>query len=99
MHRTRAYLASAFLFFAAACSSPMDRGPEPPPGLENVVGYAILRPGVAACGQPGFETLDGLRSAGYKTVVNLRMASEDPSPIEEGEKLRQLGLDYVHIPM
>ncbi|MBK9384343.1 MAG: hypothetical protein IPN34_05915 [Planctomycetes bacterium] len=83
-----------------SCASDAPDGEEPPPpALENVKGYAVLRPGVAAAGQPEKEMLEALTSHGYKTVVNLRQASEDPSPIEEGGKLRELGLEYVHLPM
>jgi uncharacterized protein (TIGR01244 family) len=83
-----------------SCSSDAPEGEEPPPpALENLKGYAVLRPGVAAAGQPDKLMLEALPSHGYKTVVNLRQASEDPSPIEEGGKLRDLGLEYVHIPM
>jgi uncharacterized protein (TIGR01244 family) len=83
-----------------ACSGgAADGPPKPPPALEDLKGYAVLEPGVAAAGQPDVATLEGLRSHGYRTVVNLRMASEDPSPIEEGTQVRATGVEYVHIPM
>ncbi|MBL8898748.1 MAG: protein tyrosine phosphatase family protein [Planctomycetes bacterium] len=100
MHHLRNAAFSLGLAAFTACSSSVPQGEEPPPpALENVKGYAVLRPGVAAAGQPDKEVLEALKSHGYKTIVNLRQASEDPSPIEEGGKLRELGLEYVHLPM
>lgn len=87
------------LLVLAGCAS-SDPQPEAlPPQLDSVEGYVALAPGIAAAGQPSQDLIDGLSSLGYRTVVNLRMASEDPSPIEEGTKVRNAGLEYVHIPM
>jgi uncharacterized protein (TIGR01244 family) len=92
-------LGSGLLGLAACAGSAPDASSQPPPAVESLKGYAVLEPGVAAAGQPDADTLEGLAGHGYKTVVNLRMASEDPSPIEEGAKVRESGLEYVHIPM
>lgn len=50
--------------------------------------------------QPTEEQLKQLAEEGFKSVVNLRMSGEKEQPLspdEEGEKVRDLGLEYVHI--
>lgn len=95
----RSATGSVLLALAASCSGPAPAPNEPPPELHTVEGFAVLEPGVAAAGQPDEALIQSLASEGYRTVVNLRMASEDPSPIEEGPRVRNAGLEYVHIPM
>lgn len=53
-------------------------------------------------GQPTREELGRLAQAGFKTVVNLRMAGEPNQPLSpkaEGDVARQAGLNYLHIPV
>lgn len=49
-------------------------------------------------GQPSRECLDAIHDLGYHTVVNLRPAGEFEE-FDEGRVVRELGLDYVHIPV
>lgn len=49
-------------------------------------------------GQPGRECLKAARAAGYRTVVNLRAAGEFDA-FDEDRVVRELGLDYVCIPV
>jgi uncharacterized protein (TIGR01244 family) len=55
---------------------------------------------VIACGgATEVSALDGLKQDGFKTVINLRMASEQGAHIDENKaKAASLGLNYVHIP-
>ena len=51
--------------------------------------------------QPTEEQLKHLAEEGFKSVVNLRMPGEEEQPLspdEEGEKVRALGMEYLHIP-
>ena len=53
-------------------------------------------------GQPTKRELKKLAADGFKTIVNLRTEGEQDqplSPAEEGEKVRELGMDYVHFPV
>ncbi len=53
-------------------------------------------------GQPTEEQLEQLAQEGFKTVVNFRTAGEVEQPLspkEEGEKVRKLGIEYLHIPV
>ncbi len=53
-------------------------------------------------GQPSVEELRALPGSGVAAVVNFRREAEPDqplSPVEEGEFVRSLGLDYLHIPV
>jgi uncharacterized protein (TIGR01244 family) len=60
--------------------------------------YRVVRPTLATAGQPSPEAIGKLADVGFKTVVNLRMESEEGVP-EEGQAVRELGLGYVHVPI
>lgn len=49
-------------------------------------------------GQPSRECQEAARAAGYHTVVNLRPAGEFED-FDEACVVRELGIDYVHIPV
>jgi uncharacterized protein (TIGR01244 family) len=56
---------------------------------------------VVACGG-ATETaaLEGLKADGFKSVVNLRVATEAGANVEEGKaKAQALGLNYFHLPI
>jgi uncharacterized protein (TIGR01244 family) len=54
-------------------------------------------------GQPAKETLDSLYSVGVKMVINIRteeeMASHNLEAYDEGEYIRDMGMEYMHIPV
>lgn len=56
---------------------------------------------VVACGgATEASALDGLKQDGFKTIVNLRLATEQGANIDENRgKAQALGLKYVHIPL
>jgi len=52
--------------------------------------------------QPSENDLQQLKEQGFQAVVNFRTAGEEEQPLspdEEGEKVRGLGLEYLHIPV
>jgi uncharacterized protein (TIGR01244 family) len=52
--------------------------------------------------QPTEAQLAELKQQGFKTIVNLRQPDEPEQPLApdaEGEKVRELGMHYVHIPV
>ncbi|MDP8953110.1 MAG: protein tyrosine phosphatase family protein, partial [Actinomycetota bacterium] len=65
------------------------------PGLENP-GQPLKY--VATAGQPEEEHLRQLAEAGYRTVIDLRTSEEDPG-FDESEMVRQVGMEYVNIPV
>ena len=57
---------------------------------------------VTVGGQPSERELKQLAQDGFKTVVNLRTEGEEDQPLSpaaEGEKVRDLGMEYVHFPV
>ena len=56
---------------------------------------------VVACGgATETSALEGLKADGFKSVINLRLASEAGANIEENEaKAKALGLNYFHLPL
>lgn len=55
-------------------------------------------PGVLAAGQPNPEQLAALAAAGVRTVINLRLPTEQIE-FDETSEARNLGLRYVLIPI
>ncbi|HEX9148146.1 MAG TPA: sulfur transferase domain-containing protein, partial [Thermoanaerobaculia bacterium] len=53
---------------------------------------------IATGGQPKLSDLASLKKEGFKTIINLREASEYDAAAEEAEA-RRLGLGYVSIPV
>jgi uncharacterized protein (TIGR01244 family) len=60
--------------------------------------YVILRPGLAAGGQPTPEGLRQLKAQGFRTVINLRTDAEGGAS-EEEEAVKAQGLRYVRVPI
>jgi uncharacterized protein (TIGR01244 family) len=56
---------------------------------------------VVACGgATETSALDALKADGFKSVINLRLASEQGANIEENQaKAKALGLNYFHLPL
>jgi uncharacterized protein (TIGR01244 family) len=59
--------------------------------------YRKITPTLAAAGQPSAEALPKLGAMGFKTVINLRMPTEDQPPNERAVVEGQ-GLRYVSVP-
>ncbi len=94
----------------AACGASNDPAPaaapaEPAPVEEPSIAWSDLLPnarkplkGVVSGGQPSDDQLQLAATAGYKTVINLRMPSEDGLP-NEAERVAELGMNYVSFPI
>lgn len=60
--------------------------------------YVVVRPGLASAGRPTEQGLQQLKAQGFRTVVDLRAASEE-GVAEEKALLESQGLTYVHVPV
>ena len=52
--------------------------------------------------QPSEQDLAELKQQGFRSVVNLRLPGEEDQPLspdEEGFKVKQQGMEYLHIPV
>lgn len=66
------------------------------PGVTN---FTRVDATVACGGATDVATLDNLKKDGFKTVINLRVASEPGANIEQNQaRAKELGLKYVHVP-
>ncbi len=66
------------------------------PGVTN---FTRVDATVACGGATDIATLDNLKKDGFKTVINLRVASEPGANIEQNQaRAKELGLKYVHVP-
>jgi len=69
------------LLFAALALGAASASAGVPQAVDPVVipAYRLIRPGLAAAGQPTPEALKGLGEMGFRTVVNLRSEKEGPA--------------------
>jgi len=66
------------------------------PGVSN---FTRVDATVACGGAAEVAALDALKKDGFKTVINLRVASEPGANVEANQaRAEDLGLTYVHIP-
>jgi len=66
--------------------------------LDGVANACQMLPGLFGGGQPNAANLHGLQEAGVGTVLDLRDPME-PRPIDEPARGRQLGMEYVNVPV
>ena len=65
--------------------------------LEDSTGYAGSRVGFGGATQP--SAMPWLKSEGFATVINLRLASEDGATVKSSEAAATaIGIKYVHLP-
>ena len=88
------WLIGGLLLFPASTPAPRVPDSMDPVAVPN---YAVLRPGVAAAGQPTPDALRQLKTQGFRTVINIRTEAEGPKG--EEEIVKGLGLRYVSIPV
>ena len=65
----------------------------------GIVNFSKVDAVVACGGATETSALEGLAKDGFKSVINLRQASEANANIEQNAaKAKELGLKYIHIP-
>jgi uncharacterized protein (TIGR01244 family) len=65
----------------------------------GIVNFSKVDAVVACGGATETSALDGLAKDGFKSVINLRQATEKDANIEQNAaKAKELGLKYIHIP-
>jgi len=66
-------------------------------GISN---YTKVDAVVACGGATETSALEGLKADGFKSVINLRMATENGANVPENQaKAKALGLNYFHLPL
>lgn len=67
--------------------------------LQEIPAFLPLGEHIGSAGQPSAAQFALVAAAGYQTVVNLAKADSPGALADEPERVRGLGLDYVHIPV
>lgn len=67
--------------------------------IEGVSTFAQLDTTIACGGATSPAAIPGLGKMGFKSVINLRLASEEGAQVEaEGAAVKAAGMNYVHLP-
>jgi uncharacterized protein (TIGR01244 family) len=102
--RVRSLLVLVFLFALVVAPNAQQAVPSQaqPPAKDAVAGvrnFTKADATVACGGALTLEAYEALRQAGYKSVVNVRLATEPGVNIEEAKKAAEsAGLIYIHLP-
>ncbi len=67
--------------------------------LNAIQNFYQLDDQIATAGQPFADQLLLIRDAGYKIVINLAMPDSLDAIPDEERQVKELGLDYYHIPV
>ena len=88
-----------FAFVLALAGIPASAAPpEVPETADDIANYKRVNGGLAVAGAPSAEALALLNARGFRTIVNLRLASE-PGMSQEVAAVAAQGLRYVHVPV
>jgi len=67
--------------------------------IAGVSTFAQLESTIACGGSTKPEAIREIRNMGFKSVINLRLATEEGAMVEEeGAAVRAAGMNYVHLP-
>lgn len=67
--------------------------------LSNLPAFLQLTDNLATSGQPSEEQLAQVALAGYHVVINLALSNAEYSLKDEAASVRQIGMEYIHIPV
>ena len=95
--KKQALLASNLLAVAVLSAVPVRGGVPETVEPARIPAYRLIRPDLAAGGQPSPEALARLGEMGFRTVVNLRTEKEGAA--EERAVVETQGLRYVWVPV
>ncbi|HIK18180.1 MAG TPA: protein tyrosine phosphatase family protein [Leptolyngbyaceae cyanobacterium M33_DOE_097] len=67
--------------------------------LSEINAYLPISEAIATAGQPTTEQLPLIQQAGFATVINLALTTSTDAIPDEKERVEQLGMTYIHIPV
>jgi protein tyrosine phosphatase (PTP) superfamily phosphohydrolase (DUF442 family) len=67
--------------------------------LEQIANFLQISAQLATAGQPTIEQYPAIAGAGYRVVINLALTDSPLALVDEAAIARNLGLEYVHIPV
>ena len=92
---------SAGLFSACLALSAVSAGAQAQdsPSVRDILNYKSYSPMFSSSGQPTREQLPLIKDAGYERVIYIAFSTVGPAIPEEDQLIKELGLDYLHIPV
>lgn len=92
-------LLSTITLLAAAAVATVTLAAQQKEERAGITNFTKVDAVVACGGATEISALDGLKQDGFKTIINLRMPTEQGVNLDENRaKAQALGLNYVHIP-
>ena len=73
--------------------------PAAEPNLSELTNYRAWSTMLSSSGQPSAEQLEAVRDAGFERVVFLALTDSHGSIANEDSIVKQLGMEFVHIPI
>lgn len=67
--------------------------------LAEIKNFIAIDDHLGTSGQPTAEQIETIGVAGYDMVINLAMEDSERALPDEGERVAQQGMQYVHIPV
>ncbi len=67
--------------------------------VDEIVNYRNYSPGFSSAGQPTAEQLTLIRDAGFERIVYVAYSDQPKSLSNEDRLVKELGMQYVHIPV
>ena len=67
--------------------------------LDEILNYREYSPDFASAGQPTAEQIELVRDAGFERVVYIAFSTDRNAIANEDRLVRDLGMDYIHIPV
>ena len=67
--------------------------------LSEIRNYIEYSPTFSSAGQPSVEQLDAVKAAGFEKVIYIAFTNGRSSIASEDAIVKELGMDYVHIPV
>ncbi|MCE1255637.1 MAG: protein tyrosine phosphatase family protein, partial [Anaerolineae bacterium] len=67
--------------------------------LESIINFKDFSDSIVTSGQPDASIFPEIHAAGFQVVINLATANSFRAIAEEGDLVRNAGMDYVHIPV
>ena len=67
--------------------------------LDQITNYLKISEDLGTAGQPFRQQFNFVKEAAYDVVVNLALPTSTNAIPDEGDLVRSLGMEYIHIPV
>lgn len=67
--------------------------------LDSIRNFVALTPAIGTAGQPRADQFVAIAAAGYDSVINLALPGHPDAIDDEGRRVAELGMTYIHLPV